>query len=326
MKKLLVFVFFAIALVQCRKDIITFEPYGSQVDEIYALLGQAVEPNNVTEFALTAPISEGYLDSKYNSRIHFFDIDQLFSDAQGQPVTVSTCPDFKLRITEAMTNSQMIAHGLTSKSNDFGVANASGAVSLVAYCNGKELQLRPGAVITIDVPFKPYRHDTGLMLYSAVLDANGKQKDWFEYASQELFLSQGQVDSGFQFNIHKMGWNIGLKTTSSNTQTIRLGLDKKYNEENTFAYLILPNEKANIRMPFDRVADQFSLDGVPMAISDAQIMIVSKIGDTWQSTLKTFNTNDSVIQVQPEVKSDQEIVQNGERSLIVKGTNHEFFL
>jgi hypothetical protein len=301
MTRVLGLVLICFTLVQCRKDKIEFLPYGSQTDAIASLLSQAIDPLHVTEIPLQNPTNPNYTEtSQIGSRIMLNNINQLFQDDQSQDVNCATCAQLKIKITEALTNSQMIAHGLTSQIN----ANSSGAVKLEVSCDGRPLRLKPGASIQVEVPSQ--QNIDGMLIYNGNLDAAGKLTDWIN--TNDTLYRYVQAGQGYQFKISQLGWVVGFYPITGNTQTICLDLDKKYNEENTLAYLVIDGYQATVKLSFDRLTDRFCITDVPKN-QTGKLVLVAKVGDQWESETLSINTSNASFTIVPATKTDQEIVQ-----------------
>jgi hypothetical protein len=142
------------------------------------------------------------------------------------------------------------------------------------------------------------------------LKSDIQQVDWAAAAGERVyrFTRTGTSEMGYDFNIKKLGWNIGFLPIPGSKTTFCLNMSPKYNSENTFAYLILKKERASIRMPFDAQAGQFCLENVPQGL-DAEVMIVSKVGEKWYSVLQTTNTSIGQLVLDPKEKTDVEVIE-----------------
>jgi hypothetical protein len=300
----------ALLVTQCRPDVITpFEPFGSQRDELLTLLRTAIDTAKTSVFTLQNPTNQVLtMTTRHGSFVQIDDADGTFQDAQGQSVPCSSCAEFKIQLREAMTNSQLVANGLTSKASTLQVAETSGAVHFEVFCNGKPLQIRNGANVNITALTTSTTSD--MALYTAILDADQEQIDWQAQPSSSVFkyTKPAAQQFGYEFRVTQTGWSTGFLPVTGTTQDICVQMPKLYNQENTFAYLIFDNQRATIQMPFDTKNGQFCLKSVPKGLS-AQLLVLSRVGEDWKMQKQNFNTDNQSITLEPIVTTEQQVTQ-----------------
>jgi hypothetical protein len=307
-KHILFLAFIAVLVCQCRPDVIVpFEPFGSQRDELLTLLRTAIDTSRTTTFNLQNPTDQVLtFTTGHGSFVKIDDADNTFRNAQGQNVPCSACAEFQIKLREATTNNQIVANGLSAKASTLQVAETSGAVHLEVFCNGQALQIRDGANVNVTALTSSV---TGEMdQYTAVLDVNQEQFDWVAQSGERVFLYQQPSQVGYEFRVTQTGWTTGFLPSVVSTQDICLEMDKRYNIENTFAYLVLDGQRAAIQMPFNSQTGKFCLSAVPKGVN-AQLFVISRVGEEWKTQKQSFNTNDANVSIAPASATESEVKQ-----------------
>jgi hypothetical protein len=302
------FVLFA----QCRPDVIVpFEPFGSQKAEILALFTAAINPLKQSEFVLNTP-TNGTIeltDPVNGTILRIPDTDNTFKNQQNQNVTCKSCAELKLIVKTALTNDQMVAHGLNFSTTGTDIAQTSGAVSFEVLCDGKKLSIRDDAEVFLTV-LSDDQSVPQMDLYTAVLDQDQVQTDWAAISGKQVFQYTNQItqDKGYDFVLIKTGWSVGFTNILGAKQSICIDMPSQNNSENTFAYVVLKDIKSMSRMIFDEPTGRFCLGGLPKDV-DAEVFVVSRVGDQWQSARKLFTTNAQPIDAKPVSITKTDLIQ-----------------
>ncbi len=311
MKKALYLLLALSALTQCRPDVIEeFVPLGSQESAILGLLQQAADPNAETTLTLSFPDADTIrMSTSRGSEVEIRNPQTDLVNEQGVTVPCKSCNELKITLKEVTTNRQLVAHGLNMHSSALKVARTTGALFLEIYCDGKLLQPAPDAELFVElVNLDPLVNQ--VQHFTAVLDQNKRIVNWENTPDHFIynFTRSNTIYQGYEFQIKKFGWNVGLIPLQASTGAFCLNMDPKYNSENAFAYLILGSERAAVRMPFDTNRGQFCLEGVPLDLN-AKVFVISKLADSWQTDQADVNTSVGQFTLNPAKATEQEIIQ-----------------
>lgn len=269
----------------CRADESYFVPYEKSVGEVAQKIKTDL-PDGATRtvFAMkdVSATTDTILMTANGTRIWLADMDNLFMDANGNPVQCSAAQEVKIEVIHALKISDLIGYGISTVSAGQ-VLETGGMALLRITVDGKEVALQPGQYIKIQLPVNSESE-----LQPNMGTVYGQAKDntvsnW-QSSSQEVFWANWNTPSGkvygYEVRCTQLGWVGSGKSVAGDKTTFCITTSSEFNGQNTLAWLIVPGIRSVIQMDGYDEAGKFCFGDAPIGYP-VKLVTVSKIGGQW---------------------------------------------
>lgn len=296
-------------LWSCRKDIVSFEPAPSTLEEIQNLLGQVPSASAQTTFVLSGFVPDTVLITPGGVRVFLTDTEQLFEDADGNLVPCSTCQALRIEITEVLKKGDMIAYGIPTTTTENELLESGGIVKVVVTCDGKPLRLLPDRNLKIQIPATDPADN--MLIYSAQMQ-HDTFAGWVD-TGLPVFQAEwpnpngGDKITGYELFSPALDWLNYARPVNEQSTSFCVGLPAGFNPENTTAYLVFKNMRSVAAMEIDLANQTFCYKNAPHGFQ-VKIVTVSKIenGQYWLGNLETEIGTNATLNISPlEVDESQ---------------------
>lgn len=215
----------AISFVRCKKE----DPYVNVVEEADVL-------NTVKALAPEAQIFTDAADQDLvyttDEGLTFTFPQGCFKDGSGNIFTGNVT----VRITEYMSNSDMVLSGITTTSG-VSLLQSGGMFKVEASANGQELELASTYRVNIPSSFQ----DPDMRIFQGVESATRDGNilvDWIETDSSWISLDSFNRE-GYELNLNFLSWcNLDKYYQANDGAQVRLKLPSEFTSRNTIAYMV----------------------------------------------------------------------------------------
>lgn len=294
----------------CRKDVETFRPYPPTLDAIQQMLKQVPDASTKTSFLLSGVTDDKVLVTPSGVRVFLTDPDNLFADANGNPVPCSTCQTLKIEVTEALDKSDIIAYGVPTTSVGGDLLESGGMARVVVSCDGNALQLLPDRKLKIQFPADDPVNDmqvfNGLMSSDTFLGWENTGLDVFQAEWQS---SNFDTVNGYEILSSKLDWINADRFVGEPTSSFCVDLPPNFNAQNTTAYLVFKNIRAVAFFEYDLSEQHLCFHDAPIGYP-VKIVTVSQTADGqfWLGNQETEIGTNATVAVNPGQVSEQQMV------------------
>lgn len=294
----------------CRKDVETFRPYPPTLEAIQQMLQQVPDASTKTTFLLSAVTADQVLVTPNGVRVFLTDPDNLFADANGNPVPCSTCQTLRVEVTEALDKSDIIAYGVPTTTVAGELLESGGMARIVVFCDDKALQLMPDRQIKIHIPADNPVND---MLVFNGLMAGDTFLGW-ENATLDVFQAEWQTANldtihGYEILSSKLDWVNADRFVDEQTTSFCVDLPANFNPDNTVAYLVFKNIRAVAFFEYDASGQDLCFQNAPTGFP-VKIVTVSQTADGqyWLGNQETEIGTNATVTVAPQQVSEQQMI------------------
>ena len=269
----------------CRADESYFIPYEKSVSEVAQKIKTSL-PDGATQTVFSMKGVEAATDTilmtANGTRIWLADVDNLFVDANGNPVQCSAAQEVKIEVIHALKISDLIGYGI-STSEVSKLLETGGMAFLRITCDGKEVNLKAGQYIKIQLPVNSESE-----LQPDMETMYGQAKDnavnnWSS-SGQEVFWANWNAPSGnvygYEVRCTQLGWVGSGKPVNSDKTTFCIATSSEFNGQNTLAWLIVPALRSVVQMDGYDEAGRFCFGDAPIGYP-VKLVTASKIGGQW---------------------------------------------
>lgn len=294
----------------CRKDVESFRPYPPTLDAIRQTLQQVPGANTKTAFSLSAVTEDKVLVTPGGVRVFLTDPDNLFEDANGNPVPCSTCQTLGVEVTEALDKSDIIAYGVPTTTLEGTLLESGGMVRVAVSCDGKTLRLRNDRKLKIQVPATDPVDDMlvfqGVAVNDTFLGWNDTGLPVFQAEWQNSNLD---IVQGYEILTPYLDWINADRFINEPTTSFCVDLPENFNPENTTAYLVVNNIRAIAFLEYNLAEQTFCWPNAPIGYP-VRIVTISKTADGqyWLGNQETEIGTDATLNVSPKQVSDQQVL------------------
>lgn len=295
----------------CRKDVETFRPYPPTLEAIQQMLQQVPDASTKTTFLLSAVTEDKLLVTPNGVRVFLTDPDNLFSDADGNPVPCSTCQTLRVEVTEALDKSDIIAYGVPTTTVAGDLLESGGMAKVLVFCDDKDLQLLPDRQIKIHIPADNPAAD--MSVFNGILSGDsflGWENDGFGVFQAEWQTANMTIVEGYEILSSKLGWINADRFVDEPTTSFCVDLPDNFNPENTTAYLVFKNIRAVAFFEYGAAGQDLCFHNAPTGFP-VKIVTVSKTADGqyWLGNQETeIGTNATTVTVAPKQVSEQQMI------------------
>ncbi len=296
----------------CRKDVETFQPYGSSIAEIGQLLGQVPDQSARTLFNFPAGLStDTVLTTPGGVRVHLTDVDHLFVDANGNPVAISTCGAFSFEVEAAFLKGDILGHGLATTTTSQGLLESGGMLRVQASCSGQPLLLASDRSLKIQITTAQDDLQPGMKVFNAVFNNDQSFSGW-EDSGQEVYWAgwptpQGQK-VGYELIVKQLNWVNCARTINEQSSTFCVSLPIAYDGENTEVFVAFKGQRTIIPLEYDEASGSFCMDQAPIGHL-IKVVSVSKAGNRyWLGSVDTEIGTNATQSLNPEETTATAIV------------------
>lgn len=296
----------------CRKDVEVFQPYPPTLDDLQELLQQVPSSSTQTTFILNAPTQDEMLVTPSGVRIFLIDPENLFANANADPVPCSTCQTLKIEITEALDKSDIIAYGVPTTTTDQKILESGGMVRVVATCDGKPLQLLAGRKLKIQIPAA--NPADNMFVFKGIMP-NDIFSGW-EDTGQQVFQAEWSDDTittltvqGYELLSKDLGWINADRFLNKPTSSFCVDLPTSFNPENTQAYIVFKNIRSVAFLEYDGASQKFCFPNAPIGFP-VKLVTISKTADGqyWLGNYETEIGTDATKKIDPQKVSEQQML------------------
>ena len=294
----------------CRKDVETFRPYPPTLDAIQQMLQQVPDASTKTTFSLNAVTEDKVLVTPNGVRVFLTDPDNLFADANGNPVPCSTCQTLKVEVTEALDKSDIIAYGVPTTTTHGDLLESGGMARIVVTCDGEALQLLPNRQLKVQIPAE--NPADNMLVFNGVM-ANDTFLGW-ENLTLPVFQAEWQnanmnVVHGYELLTSFLDWINADRFVNEPTTSFCVDLPANFNPENTTAYLVIKNIRSVAFLEYDLKEQTFCTHNAPIGFP-VKIVTVSQTADGqyWLGNQETEIGTDATVTVDPKQVSEQQML------------------
>lgn len=294
----------------CRKDVEVFRPYPPTLEAIQQMLKQVPDASTKTTFSMNAVTEDKILVTPNGVRIFLTDPDNLFADANGNPVPCSTCQTLKVELTEALDKSDIIAYGVPTTTTGGELLESGGMARIVASCDGKALQLLPNRQLKIQIPANDPVND--MLVFNGVVTNDtftGWQNSGLPVFQAEWQNANMDIVQGYEILTSKLDWVNADRFVNEPTTSFCVDLPEHFNPENTTAYLVIKNIRAVVAFEYDFTEQTFCYRHAPVGFS-VKIVSVSQTADGqyWLGNQETEIGTNATLAVDPKQVSEQQVL------------------
>lgn len=294
----------------CRKDVETFRPYSPTLDAIQLLLKQVANSSTKTTFTLSAVTEDKVLVTPNGVRVFLTDPDNLFEDADANPVPCSTCQTLKVEVTEALDKSDIIAYGVPTTTLAGDLLESGGMVNIIVTCDGKVLRLQSDRQLKIQIPADNPVND--MFVFNGILE-NDSLLGWQD-ADQPVFQAEWQnanmvLVEGYEILSQQLGWINADRFLNEPTTSFCVDLPDNFNPENTKAYLVIKNIRSVAVLDYNLNEKTFCFPNAPKGYP-VKVVTVSQTnnGDYWLGNFETEVGSDATVAVAPKQVTEQQML------------------
>lgn len=294
----------------CRKDVESFRPYPPTLDAIRQTLQQVPGANTKTVFSLNAVAEDKILVTPNGVRVFLTDPDNLFEDADGNPVPCSTCQTLGVEVTEALDKSDVIAYGVPTTTLEGNLLESGGMVRVAISCDGKTLRLLDDRKLKIQIPAPNPVDD---MLVFQGVAASDTFLGWND-TGLPVFQAEWQnanmdVVYGYEILTPHLDWINADRFINEPTTSFCVDLPENFNPENTTAYVVVNNIRAVAFLEYNLEEQTFCWSKAPIGFP-VRIVTISKTTDDqyWLGNQETEIGTDATLNMVPKQVSDQQVL------------------
>lgn len=294
----------------CRKDVETFRPYPPTLDAIQQMLGQVPDGSTQTTFALNAVTDDKVLVTPAGVRVFLTDPDNLFHDANGNPVPCSTCQTLRVEITEALDKSNIIAYGVPTTATGGDLLESGGMVRIRVYCDDKPMELLSDRTIKIQIPADNPADDmtifSGNMSNDSFLGWNNTNIPVFQAEWQNANL---ETVYGYELLSPQLDWINADRFVNEPATSFCIDLPENFNPQNTTAYMVVKDIRSVAFLEFNETERTFCTLHAPIGFP-VRIVTVSQTADgqNWLGNHETEIGTDGTVSVEPKKVSTQQVL------------------
>lgn len=297
----------------CRVDESYFIPYEKSVGEVAQKINTDL-PDGATRTVFSMKGADAAADTilttTNGTRIWLSDMDNIFVDANGNPVQCSAAQEVKIEVVHALKISDLIGYGISTNSAGK-LLETGGMAYLRITCDGKEVTLKPGQYIKIQLPVNS---ESELQPDMKIVYGTAKDNAVNNWSSnnQDVFWANWNAPSGkiygYELRCTNLGWVGSGKTVDSDKTTFCITTSSEFNGQNTFAWLIVPALRSVIQMDGYDEAGSFCFDDAPIGYP-VKLVTVSKIGGQWMlGTAETEVGSNDTAAIEPTVVSEADLL------------------
>lgn len=294
----------------CRKDIEAFRPYPPTLEAIQQMLQQVPDPSTKTTFSLNAVTEDKVLVTPSGVRVFLTDPDNLFTDANGNPVPCSTCQTLGVEVTEVLDKSDIIAYGVPTTTVDGKLLESGGMARIVVTCDGKALQLSPDRQLKVQLPANDPADN--MLIFSGMMD-NDTFAGW-DNTNLPVFQAEWQnanmdVVYGYELFSPYLDWINVDRFVDEPITSFCVELPANFNPENTTAYLVVKNVRTVVFLEYDAVEKTFCSKNAPIGFP-VRIVTVSQTADGrfWLGNQETEVGTDATMTLTPNEVTEQQML------------------
>lgn len=297
----------------CRQDVEEFRPYtyASSQGSIDQLINQVATAATVHTFILKNLTQDTLLTTPEGVRIGLTDPEELFADANNQPIATSTCQDLQIEVTTVLDNSQLLGRGIhTATYPDGQLLESGGMVYVRASCAGASLRLLPNRSLKVQVPADVLKND---MFTFNGLQQNSTEFQGWQATSDPAYLaewvSDGTMLHGYELYPTQLGWVSAGRLLPEPTSDFCIKLPTAMTDATAKAFVIFKGLNAVVALTYDAASQSFCFDQAPKGYP-VQVVVVSKLGDQyWLGNQETEIGTHTSLQVEPHKMSEAAILE-----------------
>lgn len=270
-----------LAVLGCRKDVETFQPYAPSASELGSLLSARVPSTAaVSTFSLSNLATDKVLETSSGVQVFLVDTDQLF-EKEGTNIVVpcSTCPDLKIEVTEVTDKSDIVARGLHTVGDSSKVFETAGMVQIKAICNGQALELMSNRNLKVHIPNANTSADFWVFEQNTELS-----KPWLitprPVYEAEWPAANGSMQEGYELLITQLGWSAAGKFIEDPSSSFCVQLPTGFGEQNTLSYVVFKDRQIVVPLEFDLGKNLFCFPKMPVGYL-VQPVSISKLGESF---------------------------------------------
>ena len=287
-----------------------FRPYPPTLEAIQQMLKQVPDATTKTTFLLSNVTEDKILVTSGGVRVFLTDPDNLFADADGNPVPCSTCQNLKLEVTEALDKSDVIAYGVPTTTFDGQLLESGGMARIVVSCDGEALQLLPDRQLKIQLPAENPVAD--MTVFSGIMSTDtflGWDDTMLPVFQAEWQGADTNVVQGYELLSPQLDWINADRFLNEPSTSFCVDLPPHFNPENTMAYLVIKNIRSVAFLEFDPSGQSFCFHDAPTGYP-VKIVTVSQTpdGQYWLGNQETEIGTNATVTVDPKQVSEQQML------------------
>lgn len=295
----------------CRKDVDSFRPYPPTIEAIHQLLEQVPSASTRTSFLLSGAVPDTILATPGGVRVFLTDNENLFADADDNPVPCSTCQTLRVEVTEVLGKSDIIAYGVPTATTAGELLESGGMVRVVVTCNGEQLKLLPDRKLKIQIPADNPVDD--MFVFGGIMENDDIFAGWEDTGlpvfQAEWLAANLVVQTGYELFSPTLEWINCDRFINEQTTSFCVDLPASFNPENTQAYLVFKNIRAVVPLEINLGKQTFCFDNAPHGYQ-IEIVTVSKTtdGKLWLGNAETEIGTNATVPVEPQEVSQQQMI------------------
>ncbi len=296
----------------CRKDVDEFRPYvyAASQASIALLLDQVTTPATVTTFLLKELTHDTLLTTPSGIRVGLTDTEELFVNANNEPIAASTCQQLQVEVTEVLDKSDLLARGIHTATYPGGqLLESGGMVYVRATCDGSPLQLFPNRSLKVQIPANELKSD---ML--AFQDAGQNSPDFLGWqatgdpAYLAEWISDANVLHGYELYPSRLGWIGAGRLLPEATSKLCVQLPTGMTDQTARVFLVFKNFPAVVNLPYAAGTQSFCFDQAPEGYP-VQVVVISKLGeDYWLGNQETEIGSNTSFYLEPHKTTEADLL------------------
>lgn len=296
-----------IGVASCRKDIEEFRPYvyGPSQASLTQLLGQVPLAGTATTFTLQSLNHDTTLSTPSGLRLSLTDPEELFVNANNQPVPTSTCQNLQVEVIEALDRRGLVGRRLhTATYPDGQLLETGGAVHIRVTCDGTPLQLLPNRTLKVQVPAAT--PVSTMQAFDGIIP-NGVDFLGWQATGEPVYLAEwinnNEAIKGYEIYPATLGW-LGIgRALPESTSNFCIELPTAMTDQTAQVAVVFKGPVVVAAPQYDPLAKTFCFpapEGYPV-----QVVVFSKLGTQyWLGHRETEIGTNTMLQVEPQ-KTDE---------------------
>ncbi len=311
------YAFFGVLLLagawNCRQDVEGFRPYtyASSQGSIDQLLNQVATAATTHTFVLKNLTQDTTLTTPEGVRIGLTDLEELFADANNQPMAASNCQNLQIEVTVVLDKGELLGRGIhTVTYPDGQLLESGGIIHVRASCDGTPLRLLPNRSLKVQVPADVLKND--LFTFNGALQNSTDFLGW-QATSDPAYLAEwvsgGDTLHGYELYPAEMGWVAAGRVLPEPTSDFCIKLPTVMTDETAKAFVIFKGLTTVVALTYDAASQSFCCDQAPKGYP-VQVVVISNLGEQyWLGNQETEIGTHTSLQVEPHKTSEAALLE-----------------
>lgn len=267
----------------CQKEKDIFVPFGTTADALRKLMtGLTNDPANVAKIEFDGSASQILLTTPRGIQIVLSDANNLFTDANGSPVSASASQKITIEATDVFEKPEITGLGTVTQ-QDFGQPlETVGMVKLEAFSGGKTLKLLADKTFEVRIPIGEAGYKPDIHPFEGGWSRSDSEIKFRWSLSGDFAAPAVQpIPDGiiyYQLEAKKLGWLAGNRILPNAPTKIHVKVEEQFSLTNTLAFLVLKDHKSVFPLKFDLGENLFVNEKVPVGQA-GKLVFSAKIGD-----------------------------------------------